>query len=219
MPLSRDDVLQGALALLDEVGLDALTMRSLARKLGVQPGAIYWHFKNKQDLLDAMADEFVAGVLDTPLKGRWDEQLAEFARRMADALTRRRDAARVAVLAIVPGPLSLQLAETMLALLADAGLEGLNGLWAATVLGSYVSGYCLDVEAARTAEARGMMSMLQSYKEMVDREQFPVLHGLGEDTVRLLTDPRTMKTRFEFGLRVIIEGLRAMRPKKKKKKR
>ncbi|HEX6836091.1 MAG TPA: helix-turn-helix domain-containing protein, partial [Polyangia bacterium] len=53
MALSREDVLAGAMRLLDEVGLDALTMRRLAEELDVQAGAIYYHFKDKQELLDA----------------------------------------------------------------------------------------------------------------------------------------------------------------------
>jgi TetR/AcrR family transcriptional regulator, tetracycline repressor protein len=58
MQLKRADVVTGALALLDADGLDGLTMR----KLGVQAGGIYWHFKNKQALLEAMADRIVGEV-------------------------------------------------------------------------------------------------------------------------------------------------------------
>ena len=47
MALSRDEVLAGAMRVLDEVGLDGLTMRRLAKKLRVQPGALYWHFADK----------------------------------------------------------------------------------------------------------------------------------------------------------------------------
>lgn len=51
MQLRRGDVLDGAMAILDEFGLADLTMRRLATSLGVQPGALYWHFPNKQTLL------------------------------------------------------------------------------------------------------------------------------------------------------------------------
>ena len=56
MRLSREQVLSTALELLDEVGLDHLTMRRLATALSVQNGATYWHFRSKQALLEAMAD-------------------------------------------------------------------------------------------------------------------------------------------------------------------
>ena len=62
MQLSREQVLAAALGLLDEAGLEQLTMRRLAAALGVQNGATYWHFRSKQDLLEAMADTLLAGL-------------------------------------------------------------------------------------------------------------------------------------------------------------
>jgi TetR/AcrR family tetracycline transcriptional repressor len=85
VPLSRDEVMAGALALLDEAGLDELSMRSLARSLGVQAGAIYWHFKDRQDLEDAMVEAMFHGLIEPPPRGRWQEQISELCRRMAAA--------------------------------------------------------------------------------------------------------------------------------------
>ena len=68
--LHRQDVLDGALAMLDAVGLDQLTTRKLAAHLGVQAGALYWHFANKQALLDAMADRLYEGGL-SPERPAW----------------------------------------------------------------------------------------------------------------------------------------------------
>jgi TetR/AcrR family tetracycline transcriptional repressor len=58
--LRRQDVLDGAIAILDEYGLADLTMRRLATSLHVQPGALYWHFPNKQTLLGAIADHILS---------------------------------------------------------------------------------------------------------------------------------------------------------------
>jgi type II secretory pathway predicted ATPase ExeA len=55
MRLRREHVVDEAIVLLDADGLDALTLRKLATRLGVQAGALYWHFASKQALLDAMA--------------------------------------------------------------------------------------------------------------------------------------------------------------------
>ena len=60
MPLERETVARAALVVLDEVGLDGLTVRRIAEALGVQNPALYWHFKNKQDLLDRMAEVMLA---------------------------------------------------------------------------------------------------------------------------------------------------------------
>ena len=59
MKLDRDVILQAALSLLDEVGMDKLSTRLLAERLGVQQPALYWHFKNKRALLDAMNGEIL----------------------------------------------------------------------------------------------------------------------------------------------------------------
>ncbi|MFD0516963.1 TetR/AcrR family transcriptional regulator [Paractinoplanes durhamensis] len=66
MQLRRADVLRGARDLLDADGLDGLTMRKLGAALNVQAGGLYWHFPSKQALLEAVADDLLAGVAETP---------------------------------------------------------------------------------------------------------------------------------------------------------
>ncbi|MFI6540026.1 TetR family transcriptional regulator [Nonomuraea sp. NPDC050547] len=96
MQLKRADVVTGALALLDTDGLDGLTMRELGARLGVQAGGIYWHFKNKEALLGAMADRIIGTATETPhTPGPWDAQLAEIAHRLRRAMLAHRDGARV----------------------------------------------------------------------------------------------------------------------------
>ncbi|MGZ8713533.1 MAG: helix-turn-helix domain-containing protein, partial [Mycobacterium sp.] len=59
MQLHKRDVVEAAAALLDEYGIADLTMRRLARELSVSPGALYWHFANKQELLGAISDRIL----------------------------------------------------------------------------------------------------------------------------------------------------------------
>ncbi len=93
--LRREGVLDAAIAILDEYGLADLTMRRLATSLGVQPGALYWHFPNKQSLLGAVADRLLEPV-DAPLEAAtWDDQLARLAHRLRDALLSHRDGAEL----------------------------------------------------------------------------------------------------------------------------
>ncbi len=95
MQLRRGDVLDGAMAILDEYGLGDLTMRKLATSLGVQPGALYWHFPNKQTLLGAMADRILDGVDAEPDSPDWDDALTELAHRLRSALLAHRDGAEL----------------------------------------------------------------------------------------------------------------------------
>ena len=74
MGLDRTAVVTAALELLDESGLDKLTMRKVAERLGVQLNTVYWHASSKPRLLELMADAMLAGCADTPLPGPWDER-------------------------------------------------------------------------------------------------------------------------------------------------
>ena len=67
-PLSRERVLRAAVALADQGGVDALSMRKLAQELGVVPMALYKHVANKDELLDGMID-VVVGEIDPPIEG------------------------------------------------------------------------------------------------------------------------------------------------------
>src|SRR5690606_31524832 len=80
MAVSRDDVIRTAIQLLQEVGLDGLTLRRLATELGISAPSLYWHVKDKRELLDLMAETMVADQRakqppfpdDLP----WDEKIA-----------------------------------------------------------------------------------------------------------------------------------------------
>ncbi|MBX6343125.1 MAG: TetR family transcriptional regulator, partial [Thermomicrobiaceae bacterium] len=119
--LTREEIIAAALDLLDEVGLDGLTTRQLAARLGVRVGALYWHVASKQDLLGAMADHILAEFCAAPLpEGTWQERLASEARRLRQALLSHRDGARLIVGAIGYGPHSLGVAERFLRVLREA---------------------------------------------------------------------------------------------------
>lgn len=97
MPLNRDQVLREAMRLLDDDGLDALSLRNLAARLGVQAPTLYWHVKNKSALLDALADaimdEAIAAAPEPGADGR--EWLLGALDELRAALLRHRDGARL----------------------------------------------------------------------------------------------------------------------------
>ena len=91
----RTDVIDGAVAILDQYGLADLTMRRLATSLHVQPGALYWHFPNKQALLGAVADRILAPMEDPVDTDEWSGQIGELAHRLRSCLLAYRDGAEV----------------------------------------------------------------------------------------------------------------------------
>jgi TetR/AcrR family tetracycline transcriptional repressor len=208
MALSRDEVVQGALTLLDKVGLDALTMRRLAEALGVQAGAIYWHFKNKQELVDAMADALMAGLTTPPPTGTWQEQLAELARRMAAALLQRRDAARLASQALKPGPNSLENGELMLRIIASSGRSDKAGIWTASVVGYYILGFVTDMQAqADAVQRRGLLRLVREFRRELDPDAYPELSKFTAKQLADMVKGKQAQERFEYGLQAIVRGL------------
>ncbi len=102
--LDRARILDAAYALLDEAGLDAITMRALAARLGVQAPALYWHIHDKADLMALLARDIYAGARPTAEAGTPERWLLALGRGLATALRRHRDAAA----RLPPNPLTPQ---------------------------------------------------------------------------------------------------------------
>jgi AcrR family transcriptional regulator len=122
-PLTRDAIVAAALRLVDDHGSpDALTMRALARDLGVDPMAVYRHVADKHDLLGAMCDALIAGLTPLDPDGPWEPQIRRLSDELRGALEAR--PALVPVLLRAPAtPAAVVLAHDGVALLhRGAGL-------------------------------------------------------------------------------------------------
>ena len=96
--MNRAVVVAEALALLDEVGLDAVSTRQLAKRLGVEQPSLYWYFRTKKDLLAAMAEAAMAPHATEPLptaEDDWRDWFLENTRSFRRTLLTRRDGARL----------------------------------------------------------------------------------------------------------------------------
>lgn len=147
----RDEVLTAALELLDEVGLDALTTRRLAERLGVQPGALYRHFESKRALLDAMVEHVVtrgAGPL-VEQTGDWAGQLTAAAGHLRAAMLSRRDGARLMTTFAEPGPAAVAGWHSFIDVLRAAGAsEDLAMIAVDTIIG-YANGFTIEEQARK----------------------------------------------------------------------
>jgi len=122
--LSREAVIERALDLADAESLDAVTVRRLAQEFGVTPMALYWHVKNKDELLEAMGDDFYAHISLTGLDdGTWQDRLAEIVDRLITTLRRHPASVSLAMPRILRCPRGCQLTELTLQLLRDAGFD------------------------------------------------------------------------------------------------
>ncbi|KAA0021030.1 TetR/AcrR family transcriptional regulator C-terminal domain-containing protein [Antrihabitans cavernicola] len=186
MQLHRNDVLDGAVAILDEYGLADLTMRRLAGSLNVQPGALYWHFPNKQALLGAIADRILA-PLDAPVDAtEWDTQMTELAHRLRDALLSHRDGAELVSATYASRLTTSQAREKFVKATLRAGMVREQAELTAFTLLYYVLGQTVDEQS---------------------RMQMDSVGALTTDASPLFESPDAT-ARFDFGLQLFIGGVR-----------
>lgn len=205
MRLNREQVLQAALGLLDEAGLEKLTMRRLATALGVQNGATYWHFSSKQALLEAMADSMLTGLTDGLGEYQsWDERITELARRLRRALLSRRDGARIFSGLFFPLPNALAYGEAMIAALREGGLSGRDAVWASDTLTYYVVAHTIEDQLAAGPAERGESASAR-LTDAADPVRYPHLHAALAHVPAPHSDEH-----FDYGLRLILAGIRAL---------
>jgi TetR/AcrR family transcriptional regulator, tetracycline repressor protein len=139
---SKDDVAITALRILDQFGLPDLTMRRLASALDVQPGALYWHFPNKQALIAELADRIVAPAQLPDTDGRgWEDRTRATAARLRDALLAYRDGAEVVTSTLALGLGSIDLIELFAASIGEGGFDARTTRRASTALVHLVLGH------------------------------------------------------------------------------
>ncbi|MFJ8942600.1 TetR/AcrR family transcriptional regulator C-terminal domain-containing protein [Streptomyces sp. NPDC102395] len=211
MKINSEAIARTALRLLDDVGLDGLTMRLVAQDLGVRAPTLYWHIKNKQELLDAMATLVyveAAERLESPRDGSsWEDWLADWARHLRQAMLSHRDGARLLAGTYVNHPAVHRAVELNLRTLRDAGFtlnEAARGLPAVL---HYTIG-CTIEEQAHTNAAYGDDNPYapERLAGMIDAERFPLTAQASSDLLGMDGD-----VGFENGLRILVLGLRAAR--------
>ena len=202
MKLERQKIIDEALALLNEVGIDQLTTRKLAERLGVQQPALYWHFKNKNALLDAMNEEMLVRghTRRTPLPGEpWPDFLLENARSFRRALLAYRDGARVHA-GNEPSVQTLSDSEAQYHYFHDAGFPDPLTFHALVAIGNYVVGSVLEQQAAID---RPIPDPPPADKQAAA----PALFALVGEMMEAGMDENFDGT-FETGLHLILEGLK-----------
>jgi len=155
MALSREQIIDAALLILNSYGFADLSMRRLARELEVQPGALYWHVKNKQELLTALAERILAPVaVDSGADPR--SAVRQAAQDIRAALLAVRGAADVVSLAQVLRPellLPLCGLETLLA----GALTPQKARWGARTLIHYILGAVAEEQTHAELAAVGLL--------------------------------------------------------------
>lgn len=191
--LTRETLVDAGLRLLDEVGLDGLTVRRLAAELGVQSPALYWHIRTKQELLDEMANAIIMRAQMGPPRPdeSWQDWLRRRARSYRASVLASRDGARV-VAGAVRGGDSVRHFERELAAMVERGFTPVQALRTITALSHYINGHVLQEQAVTAAVG--------------DRRARPDLTGLPTLAAALRSGSPIGDEVFEHGLSILITG-------------
>jgi len=205
--LTREAITEAALALVDADGLDALSMRNVAERLGVQASALYGHVSGKQELIQLMLDRVALEIeLPDPDPAHWQEQVKQFARTARRVLGSHRDLAGASLANIPTGPNMLGLMDRLLAVLAASGLPRQAVAYAADLLPQFVTASVYEESLFRQRLERepAYFERIEAYFRAAPPERFPALADL---VTELTASDEGPDARFEFGLDVIVQGL------------
>jgi len=216
-PLTRERVLAKAITLADENGIEALSMRRLGHALGVEAMSLYNHVANKGELVAAMVDSVVEQFELPDDEPRWDEAIRRCAVRAHDLLIEHPWACRLALVPsdtrAVSGP-RVRYMEWLLRRLREAGFSAELAYSAYHTLDSHIFGFTLwqlgHAQAARSFAPSGesVEQWAARFLEQM-RPRYPYLAEHGE--LHLAAGARDGRHEFEFGLDLILDGLRKKR--------
>lgn len=207
--LSRAQVLEAAVRLADERGIDHLSMRKLAQILGVEAMSLYNHVASKEDLLTGMVDTVIAEIRLPVTTGDWRAEMADRAEALRGVLARHPWATVLIVSSADIGPSLLAYTEATIACLLAAGFSVPMTDRAWNAIDSYVYGYTLK-EQNFPFEPAEYANAARAYLPTLDPATHPALRLMTEH----VADGRHDGVHdFGFGLRLILDGLEALRPK------
>lgn len=205
LPLSQERVLECALALADESGIAALTIRSLAQRMGTKPMSLYYYVANKDEILDGIVD-LVFGEIELPSPaGDWREEMTLRAHGMREALKRHPWAVGLLESRTSPGAATLRHHDATLGTLRAAGFSVQLTAHAYALLDSYIYGFALQ-EAALPFDGRDTAAEITTpILERFSTGEYPHMVEIAMEHV--LKPGYDFGDEFGFGLELILDGL------------
>ena len=203
VPLTKERICQTALAIADEQGLNSVSMRKLARELGVEAMSLYYHVKNKDEILEGMIDE-VFREIKIPKEGDWKTKIKQKAQATRDTLLRHPWGLGVIDSRKQPGPLTLKHHNTVIGVFKSAGFSIRDAARAFMLIDSYIYGFVLQ-EMSLPLNQENSPPTATRMLEHSPEDAYPFLKELEIDYNA--KPDYTFENEFNFGLDLILEGL------------
>lgn len=206
-PLTRERIMQTALRLADEGGLDNISMRKLAQALGVEAMSLYNHISNKDEVLDGIADLVVAEIEVPAIGGDWRLALRKRGISAHDVLRRHPWSPLLIASRVNVGPAMLRYINATLGCLREAGFsyELADRAWNA--LDSHIYGFTL-LELSFPLEPSQYVSAATQFIPLLPQEHYPYMREL---TQRVIDGQHRGIQSFEFGLDLLLDSLEQLR--------
>ncbi len=195
--LSTQAIVESAMTVADEDGLEAVSIRRVAALLGVRPMSLYTHIASKDELLDLMTNELVGLlVVEPPPSGGWRSELSAIARRSHEVFVAHPWVLAAFVRRPRPGPNTARHAKQMARAVAGLKLEP-NDTWTLlAIVDDFVLGHAL--RSATRANARAIDASLTQ----ADLAEMPELEALPD-----VIEARYSDDKFEIGLQTVLDGV------------
>jgi AcrR family transcriptional regulator len=206
--LSRDAIVDTALAIVDAEGVAAVTVRRLARELDTGPASLYWHVASKEHILELLYDRILGEItFPEPDPARWDEQIREVARSSYEVFAAHADAALLSIGNVPFGPNGLRMIEWMFAVLRGAGVPDQIAGFFGDLLGRFIDVSVLEEARARENLDDEKLAQMGAYIQALPPEQFP-------NILRMVPTMSAgdAESRFELGIDLLLDGLRVHIP-------
>lgn len=207
MKVNRELVIREALSLLNQVGLEQLTLRALAKELNIQAASVYWHFKSKQELIDEMATRVLAegshDLVPKKADAEWSVWATSFGMGLRKVLLGYRDGARLVAGSRLTDTRYMLTVERIAKRLTEAGFTVRQTVVLMSVINDYTESFVMEEQAVypRPGE-RSPQYDLAARKAALDGKGLPVLSQSGP----ILFD--RFDRRYREGLDLIIRGAR-----------
>jgi TetR/AcrR family transcriptional regulator, tetracycline repressor protein len=206
--LTREEIIKEALALLEQEGPGALSMRRLADRLSVTPNALYTHLRGKADLIDGLIDQVYAGLtLQPDPTGDWTQQLTTLSQAIRAHLLAHPAVVPYALQQPGLGPHSLRLGEAIYNVLRPAGFSDQAVVGTVYALVTYILGFvALEIPRAGTDPQTSdeFVRRMWAFFAALPPGEFPHTVELAAQLARISTDDQ-----FQFGIRTFLAGLNA----------
>jgi TetR/AcrR family transcriptional regulator, tetracycline repressor protein len=205
MKVNREIVVEAGLKLLNEIGLEQLTLRRLAKELKIQAPTLYWHFKSKQELIDAIATLVLAegapGLVPSKTANDWKPWVAAFGTGLRQGLLKYRDGARVVAGSRLTDTVFMETTELIASRLVEAGFSVRKAVVLLSTVYTFTISFVIEEQAVFPMKGKRSGAYdIQKRNARLNAKKFPLMRQSGA----ILFDH--FEQRYKDSLDLIVRG-------------